>query len=442
MKKRFNNFMPVIFAVILFASCSTSRKAIAQEQPPPPDNGYYGNDDNQQDDQYNNDQNNDDYDDNGSQRDVNINVFVNELSPYGRWVNYPAYGQVWIANERGFTPYQTRGHWVYTYYGWTWVSDYRWGWAPFHYGRWAYEAGWGWMWIPGYQWGPAWVGWRSGGGYYGWTPLGPGININFGFNFGYNYPANRWCFVPYRYITSPRINHYYVNNTRNVTIIRNTTIINNTNIYNNRKVVTGPSSADVQRNTGQRVQQVKIVNTNKATNARVSKNEVKMYRPGTGSKETVQNVKQKYPVNQQKSRQQQVPANTNQKQQVQPFENNGSKPQNRMPVRRDQGQKTNNSNSALNSNNALNEGLNQKIQKQKSLQNQKQLEQTNAQKWAAYNKKRTEQMPKQNMQKQQEQQKNRNVEIQKQQWANRNKNINDQRNKETARDQERKRPPF
>jgi len=28
------------------------------------------------------------------------------------------------------------------------ASDYNWGWAPFHYGRWAYDPFYGWMWVP------------------------------------------------------------------------------------------------------------------------------------------------------------------------------------------------------------------------------------------------------------------------------------------------------
>jgi hypothetical protein len=31
----------------------------------------------------------------------------------------------------------------------------------------------GWCWIPGTLWGPAWVSWRWGGGYVGWSPLPP-----------------------------------------------------------------------------------------------------------------------------------------------------------------------------------------------------------------------------------------------------------------------------
>src|SRR6185503_20487468 len=58
----------------------------------------------------------------------------------------------------------------------TWVSDYDWGWAPFHYGRWVWIAGRGWSWIPGRRYAGAWVSWRVGEpglGYIGWGPLAP-----------------------------------------------------------------------------------------------------------------------------------------------------------------------------------------------------------------------------------------------------------------------------
>ncbi len=79
---------------------------------------------------------------------VNFSMFQNQLSPYGRWINNPRYGQVWIYRDANFRPYYTDGHWEYTNYGWSWVSDYDWGWAPFHYGRWEYDNFYGWMWIP------------------------------------------------------------------------------------------------------------------------------------------------------------------------------------------------------------------------------------------------------------------------------------------------------
>jgi hypothetical protein len=67
---------------------------------------------------------------------------------------------------------------VLTEFGWTWVSDYSWGWAPFHYGRWIVIVGHGWCWVPGTIWGPAWVAWRAGDGFVGWAPLPPrGVSV-------------------------------------------------------------------------------------------------------------------------------------------------------------------------------------------------------------------------------------------------------------------------
>ncbi len=122
--------------------------------------------------------------------------FGSALAPYGTWIDDPSYGRVWVpaSNVVGadFAPYYSRGHWVLTEYGWTWVSDYAWGWAPFHYGRWISLASRGWGWVPGTVWGPAWVGWRYGGGYAGWAPLPP-RGAPYG---GRGYTGSAWRFCP------------------------------------------------------------------------------------------------------------------------------------------------------------------------------------------------------------------------------------------------------
>ena len=302
MKTKLNNWTYTLLIALITLSCSASRQASAQDdtyyppprdrnddynnnQPPPynPDNDYnygdgYGNNDyNEDEDDYGYRDDDRSYDD--DRNNVNINVFVGALSPYGRWMNYGSYGQVWICNDPGFIPYQTRGHWAYTPYGWTWVSAYNWGWAPFHYGRWNYDPFYGWMWVPGYTWGPAWVCWRNGGGYYGWTPMAPGVSFSVGFSFGYGIPYNRWTFAPCRYMGKPYIGRYYAPRTRNVTIIRNTTIINNTTIYNKRKFVGGPKRVEVERFTGKKVVAMQINNSSKPGQTRVNKNSIQMYRP-------------------------------------------------------------------------------------------------------------------------------------------------------------------
>ncbi|HMK44759.1 MAG TPA: DUF6600 domain-containing protein, partial [Dissulfurispiraceae bacterium] len=53
-----------------------------------------------------------------------------------------------------------------------------WGWAPYHYGRWAYVARFGWCWVPpatgAVYWGPGYVGWVRTNDYIAWVPLAPG----------------------------------------------------------------------------------------------------------------------------------------------------------------------------------------------------------------------------------------------------------------------------
>jgi hypothetical protein len=214
--------------------------------------------------------------------DVSYQNFYDELSPYGRWIDYPEYGYVWCPDEGGdFRPYSSNGQWVWSDdYEWMWVSDYSWGWAPFHYGRWFYDDLYGWMWVPGYDWSPAWVAWRGGGDYYGWAPLRPGINISIGFSIGsYAPPVNYWCFAPSRYITSPRIYDYCVNSRQNVTIINNTTIINNYN-YNQNVFVTGPRRNEVERYTNERINPVRVREISDPGRGGFRNNEVSVYRPG------------------------------------------------------------------------------------------------------------------------------------------------------------------
>ncbi len=187
---------------------------------------------------------------------VNFSMFQQELSPYGRWMNNPSYGQVWVYNDPNFRPYYSDGHWEYTNYGWSWVSDYDWGWAPFHYGRWEQDPYNGWMWIPGYEWASAWVSWSSYDDYYGWAPLGYGIGINVSFG---NIPYNNWTFVPRRNICERDINRYYVAPQRNYGF-RNAVVINN--YYNGRggvgRYVRGPERREVERYTNNRVQERRI----------------------------------------------------------------------------------------------------------------------------------------------------------------------------------------
>ena len=143
--------------------------------------------------------------------------FRSTLDPYGRWVDDPTYGTIWVPSEsvvgNDFTPYQTAGHWAYDD-DYTWVSDYDWGWAPFHYGRWAYASPYGWGWVPGRTYAGAWVSWRYGygdWGYVGWAPLGPTWGWQGGMAYGLGFvPGEPYGYCAAGNLFAPQVGGYMV----------------------------------------------------------------------------------------------------------------------------------------------------------------------------------------------------------------------------------------
>jgi hypothetical protein len=215
------------------------------------------------------------------QGSVSFGVFYDELSPYGQWVDYPGYGNVWIPSTGSdFAPYSSNGYWIWTEYGWTWVSGYSWGWAPFHYGRWDYDNQYGWFWIPDNEWGPAWVSWRRSPGYYGWAPMQPGISLSVSFGSEYTVPHDRWRFVRDRDFSRTDINRYYINRSKNVTIINNSSVIKRTYIDQNRHstYVSGPDRADVQTSTRRTIQPI-VIHDNEKPGQNLRNGQLQIYRP-------------------------------------------------------------------------------------------------------------------------------------------------------------------
>jgi uncharacterized protein DUF6600 len=161
-----------------------------------------------------------------------------DLDEYGGWREVPEYGTIWFPHTVvvDWAPYRY-GHWAYIApWGYTWVEDEPWGFAPFHYGRWVTVGGvWGWVpcrpavvvgvayvrpvyapalvaWVGGPHFAVG-VGIGGGGGVgVGWFPLGP-----------------REVYVP-----SYRVSRNYVNNVNVSNTTVNTTVVNN---YYNTTVV-------------------------------------------------------------------------------------------------------------------------------------------------------------------------------------------------------------
>ena len=178
-------------------------------------------------------------------RDV---IGYEDLDDYGGWRPVPGYGNVWFPHTTvvDWAPYRY-GHWVWiSPWGWTWVDDEPWGFAPFHYGRWVVVRGvWGWVPCPPRStevevayvrpvYAPALVAWvggprfsmaiavgGGGGGGVAWFPLGP-----------------REVYVPSYHVSRTYVNNVNVSNTTvnntYVTNVYNTTVVNqNVNVQNN-----------------------------------------------------------------------------------------------------------------------------------------------------------------------------------------------------------------
>jgi hypothetical protein len=112
-----------------------------------------------------------------------------QLDGYGNWSQDPSLGAVWYPTVQmaNWAPYRY-GHWSWiSPWGWTWIDDAPWGFAPFHYGRWT-MIGTRWAWVPGRLaqrpvYAPALVVFLGGGSArlainsgpaVGWYPLAPG----------------------------------------------------------------------------------------------------------------------------------------------------------------------------------------------------------------------------------------------------------------------------
>jgi len=169
-------------------------------------------------------------------------VGYTDLDDQGDWNSTPDYGYVWFPRrvQPGWAPYHF-GHWAYIApWGYTWVDDQPWGFAPFHYGRWiAVNGAWGWVPNPPRPRGgevyvrpvyaPALVAWVGAGAGVAWFALGPReVYVP-------SYPVSR-AYVNNINVSNTVVNRTVVNNVYNSTIISNRNVNVTTITYVNRGV--------------------------------------------------------------------------------------------------------------------------------------------------------------------------------------------------------------
>jgi hypothetical protein len=168
-------------------------------------------------------------------------VGYEDLDEQGAWQPTPEYGNVWFPSRVGvgWAPYHN-GHWSYIApWGYTWVDDQPWGFAPFHYGRWVSVSGvWGWIPAPPRPrygeyvrpvYAPALVAWVGVGTGVAWFALGPReVYVP-------SYPVSR-RYVNNINVSNTTVNATVINNVYNTTIINNKTVNVSKVNYINRNV--------------------------------------------------------------------------------------------------------------------------------------------------------------------------------------------------------------
>ena len=221
-----------------------------------------------------------------------LDMFYDALDPHGDWFEVEGHGFVFqprTANARGWRPY-TDGEWVWTEQGWTWKSNEPFGWATYHYGRWARLSRRGWVWVPGSEWAPAWVAWRRSEQFIGWAPLPPEAHSPGGFNSAvdeyYDIGAGSYVFVPRReFGGEPTYLGRVVAPERNVTIIEDTVNVTNLSyrVVNQKNVLVneGPDFAAINAASAQPVPRLRLQrrDTREPAPARVENGVLEMVAP-------------------------------------------------------------------------------------------------------------------------------------------------------------------
>ncbi|MBP1654746.1 MAG: hypothetical protein H6Q28_1302, partial [Bacteroidetes bacterium] len=226
----------------------------------------------------------------GAQVSISISFgdFYGALSPYGEWVYVDQDVYAWRPGRimHGWMPY-TYGRWVWSAYGWYWVSEEPWSWAVYHYGRWHFDDYYGWIWIPGYDWAPAWVEWRYGTDYVGWAPLGPyalwGAHRGVYYSQAYRAPYDHWTFVAYGSMTRQDVYRYRYRGDDIQRVYGSSRYTGSVRYRNGVAESRGPDREYVERRGNVRIGTADVVDVNDYSRVRASRKgdreRIEVYRP-------------------------------------------------------------------------------------------------------------------------------------------------------------------
>ncbi|HEY6952413.1 MAG TPA: DUF6600 domain-containing protein [Bacteroidota bacterium] len=217
-----------------------------------------------------------------------VNLFYADLTPYGEWIQFEPGMYAWhpLAVDPGWRPYM-RGRWVWSDYGWYWVTAEPFGWATYHYGRWYLDDFYGWIWIPDTIWGPAWVEWRYNDDYVGWAPLPPyaRFHVTVGIRFTERWvaPPVYWSFIAYNHFGVNHPYRDYVNESYTRRLISTTRSAGRYEVDQNRIINRGVSRTMIEGHIPNRLETAQVTETRDRGIERITRDggseRVEIYRP-------------------------------------------------------------------------------------------------------------------------------------------------------------------
>lgn len=182
-----------------------------------------------------------------------------------------------------YIPY-TNGQWVHTDAGWYFKAPTPVEELVHHYGRWVNSPTTGWVWIPGRVWAPAWVDWKENDEFIAWAPIPASTYV---VNDEIKTPViddDKYILVEKKDFLKPNLHKYIRIENKNKVIINEMSRTEGIKVKNHKIYNKGPEVSDIEKFWGNKIENVKINKVKVINDVKYSANEFSVFAPGFNKK--------------------------------------------------------------------------------------------------------------------------------------------------------------
>ncbi|MEO8512461.1 MAG: DUF6600 domain-containing protein [Ignavibacteria bacterium] len=183
-----------------------------------------------------------------------------------------------VAQPVQYVPY-SNGQWVNTSQGWYFRAASEPEEITSHYGRWVNSPSVGWVWVPGRVWAPAWVDWREQDDYIAWEPVPPSTYIINNIIVTPPVVEERYVVVEKKYFAEPEVYKYMYREHKNKIMIKEWRRLDGVMVMNKTVINKGPEVSVIQTYTSTPLEVISINPVVSITQVSYNTNEYKVYRP-------------------------------------------------------------------------------------------------------------------------------------------------------------------